>query len=403
MRSVIYALSLVFSFFGLVSKASEIEVAVLPNATERAAMEHVFARFAKESGIGVKLRPRTDAAYERDVDQWLTTGSDVPDILFWHASQNLFYYTKQGGVLPLTAWWKHAKLDKNFARVKHGVSDGGEVYALPISYYPWGFFYKKSLVDKFGGVPNSWDAFLLQCRKLKAAGITPIGLGALNAWPVAAWFDYLDLRLNGLVFHEQLLSGKIPFSDRRVARVFFEWKKLVDLKAYNSDFARIDWDAVLPNMYRDNVAYTLIGGFANSRLPDQLVNDIGMMPFPSLGSVGDYEEAPLVVLLIPRHAKHIAEAKKLLEFMARADVQNEFNNGFGFLPANKMSAVGNNVFSRYGRDILNRAQGVSQYFDRDSTPEFAKKSLPVLVHFVENGNIDEAIAGMERARVEVFK
>lgn len=287
--------------------------------------------------------------------------------------------------------------------LSNGVTYRGEVYAVPISYYHWGILYKKSVIEQFGGVPSNWDAFVRQCRKIKEAGLTPIGLGAADAWPAAAWFDYLDLRMNGLSFHEQLLSGKIPFTDKRVAQVFVEWKKLVDVNAYNADYARIDWDAVFPYMYRDKIAYTLIGSFAYSKLPKQMMPEIGFMPFPRLKPGFNYEEAPLDVLLIPRQARHVKLAKQFLTYMARADVQSNMNTELGFLSPNKASVVGNNVFSRAGQDLLRQSQGVAQYFDRDTVPDFEKKAMPLLVRFVGNGNIEEAIAGLERARLAVFK
>lgn len=49
------------------------------------------------------------------------------------------------------------------------------------------------------------------CETLKNAGITPITIGAANKWTSAAWFDYLNLRINGLDYHQRLLQGEIPF------------------------------------------------------------------------------------------------------------------------------------------------------------------------------------------------
>src|SRR5262245_62586825 len=46
------------------------------------------------------------------------------------------------------------------------------------------------------------------CDTLSAAGITPITIGTKDVWPAAAWFDYIDMRLNGPEFHISLMDLK---------------------------------------------------------------------------------------------------------------------------------------------------------------------------------------------------
>ncbi|MCQ4384250.1 extracellular solute-binding protein, partial [Clostridioides difficile] len=72
--------------------------------------------------------------------------------------------------------------------------------------------------DKAGihGEPADWAQFLDACRKLKAAGIAPIAVAARDAWTLAAWFDYLDLRINGYAFHQKLMAGDVAYTDPRV-------------------------------------------------------------------------------------------------------------------------------------------------------------------------------------------
>ena len=62
---------------------------------------------------------------------------------------------------------------------------------------------------------------------LKKAGITPVAIGGRDAWTLAGWFDYLDLRLNGNAFHQQLMAGDVPYTDPRVKKVYTTWKSLI--------------------------------------------------------------------------------------------------------------------------------------------------------------------------------
>ncbi|OYU46647.1 MAG: hypothetical protein CFE44_01060 [Burkholderiales bacterium PBB4] len=383
-------------------RAGEIQVGVLVGTSQRSTFDHTFKRFTKETGIAVRTIPSQDTAYKAKVPIWLLDGHGTPDVIFWQASQRLFAYTSKNAVHPITSLWTEEKLDANFSHVKSGVAQNGEVYALPVSYYHWGLYYKKSVVEKFGGVPKDWAAFMEQCQRMKDAGITPIGIGRKDKWPAAAWFDYLNLRLNGLSFHQELLAGKITFTDARVQRVLVEWKKLIDADFFSPNRADEGWDDVLPYMYRDRVAYTLVGNFVTSKIPSTLYQDFGFTPFPSIGKSERYEEAPLDVLLIPKKAKNIKGAEAFIRFMARADVQSSLNADLGYLPPHRQGIASPKAFTQAGVDLLRQSKGVSQYFDRDSPPEFEKLAIPLLAEFTVYADVAGLTSRLEAARKSVF-
>lgn len=384
-------------------QAGELRVGVMLAPKQRSPFEATFTRFTQETGIAVRSINLPNAEYKSALPIWLLEGKNPPDVVFWNASQRLFHYAEKGAVTPITDLWNDEQLDQNFSHVKSAVTWKNEVYGLPVSYYHWGIYYRKSLLEQYGGVPTSWNAFLAQCEKLKTAGITPIGLGAMNHWPAAAWFDYLNLRINGLPFHQQLLTGKISFHDRRVQKVLVEWKKLIEPNFFNTNSATLDWQEVLPFFYRKQMAFMLIGNFVSTAFPPEMVADIGFMPFPSLSKqVASFEEAPLDVLIIPKQAKNQTDAQTLLKFMARADVQSQLNESLGFLPPNKSGTVGQDAFIQAGANLLRNAKGVAQYFDRDTLPAFEAKAVPRLAAFVRHGNIQELTDQLEQARIEVF-
>lgn len=385
------------------AQATELRVGVMLAPKQRSPFEATFSRFTQETGIKVRSINLPNAEYKSAMPGWLLDGKDSPDVLFWNASQRLVFYAEKNALTPITDVWNQENLDPNFSHVKSAVSWKNAVYGLPISYYHWGLYYRKSLLDLYGGPPPTWEAFIALCHKLHDAGITPIGLGAKNHWPAAAWFDYLDLRINGLPFHQQLLTGKVSFHDPRVQKVLMEWKRLVDAQFFNTDSALLDWHEILPFFYRKQIAFVLIGNFVSTALPPEMVADIGFMPFPSLSNgIAPYEEAPLDVLIVPKKAKNQKDAQTFIRFMARADIQSQLNEGLGFLPPNKSATVGQAPFIAAGSALLKQAKGVSQYFDRDTLPAFEAKAVPLLAAFVLNGNMKDLSDQLEQARLDVF-
>ena len=63
-----------------------------------------------------------------------------------------------------------------------------------------GVYYNKKLFEKAGVKAEdikSWDDFLGAVKKLKAAGITPLVVGAGEKWPMHFYYSYLVMRIGG--------------------------------------------------------------------------------------------------------------------------------------------------------------------------------------------------------------
>ncbi len=388
-----------------VLSAEEIRVSLQLQPNQRDTFERIFQQFQVETGIKVVSVVETDLGYKRKVPVWLIEGKDTPDVMFWSASQRLYLYAEKGLILPITELWDEQNYDELFPHFKTGVTLNGEVYAIPFAYYHWGLFFRQSMVEQFGGAPEDWESFISVLTRMKEAGITPIGIGTRQNWPAAAWFDYINLRMNGLDFHLELLNGSVSFHDARVQKVLSEWKRLIDSHFYNEDHENYDWDGVLPFFYRNKMGFMLLGNFVASRWPvrDPLFEDIGFMPFPTINrGIPYYENAPTDVFMIPKSTTKVAEAKAFLRFMARADVQTTLNKDLGYLPPNREATVGEDRFIRAGAELISRAAGLAQYFDRDTPPAFDELATPLLADYVSTGNIDALTEGLEAARITIF-
>ena len=73
-------------------------------------------------------------------------------------------------------------------------------YGVPFEMGEVAFYYNKKLFDKAGVKAEdikTWDDFLGAVKKLKAAGITPIVVGAGEKWPMHFYYSYLVMRIGG--------------------------------------------------------------------------------------------------------------------------------------------------------------------------------------------------------------
>ena len=278
-----------------------------------------------------------------------------------------------------------------------------QVYALPLSYYQWGFFYKKSLFEKYKiAEPKTWEAFLAACETLKANRVIPLGLGTKEPWTAATWFSYLNLRMNGLAFHEQLLTGKHSFNDKKVEDVFIAWKQLIDKGYFFADRDTLKWKGVIPFMYRDLVGMYLIGSFFSVEVNKPL-SEFGFFRFPVVNDkIPIAEEAPTDVLFVSKRSKHKAAAKKFIAFMSRAENQYIFNEGQGAISPNMSAKVSANPISNQAYWMLKTAQGTSQYFDRNTSKNMANEGFLILGEFSRKPDVAKVIADFEKARLKHF-
>lgn len=395
----------ILSVFALPSFAEQItlDVAVMLSPNQRVAFHQAFTRFSDESGIQINFIGMQDAEYKRALNRWLIDKKDTPDVIYWQASQRLFHYVQKGVVLPISDIWQRDDLQLHFSHVESSVRYNGEIYAMPFAYYHWGLFYRKSLVSKYGKLPHKWEDFLTLCARLKVDGITPIGIGTRQGWPAAGWFDYINLRMNGLGFHQRLLAGKISFYSPQVRAVLVQWKRLIDEDFFLDGHDKLNWDEPLPLFYRDKIAFTLLGNFVSTSFPDAQKKEIGFMPFPRIKPIPLFEDAPMEVFMIAANTDKPSAAKRLLRFLARPEVQSGLTAKLGYLSPYRSLEVEGDRFTQEGAGLLARVAAVGQFFDRDTLPEFEKMVVPRMADFLNSGDIERLQQQLEAARIKVFK
>ena len=351
--------------------------------------------------VRVELLEMTNDAYHRWFGNWQE--QDV-DLLWYFAGYRLEQLAQTGDIEDISDLWERQGWDQSFASLKESVSFQGRRYAVPLSYYQWGFFYKKSLFERYGlKPPQNWEAFLAVCERLKQEGVVPLGLSTASHWPAASWFSYINLRLNGLDFHLNLLHGRESYLDERVSRVLTSWKQLIDKGYFLKGSENYQWREVLPFLYRDKVGLYLMGSFMPG-LVTIPTEEFGFFRFPIMNeAIPVYEEAPTDVLFISSYSKNKEAAKKFLAFMARPDIQYIYNESLGFVTPNSEAPQSERRLVRASASYLQQAEGLSQYFDRDTAKVMAELGFPMLGAFAREPDIQATQQALEAARRQAFQ
>ncbi|MFC3123159.1 ABC transporter substrate-binding protein [Agaribacter flavus] len=382
--------------------AEEIDIGILASSGGQRSFYTSFAEQYERDNPGQKVHFifMSDAEFKQALAEWFAQGKG-PDVLNWQGGERLFQYVRKGYIADISDVWQEENLEAHFTSGAFGtVTLDGAQFGVPISYYQWGFYYRHSLFEKLAlSPPETWDEFLRVCQVLSENGVVPITIGAKYKWPTLAWFDYLNLRLNGLSFHQRLLKGEESFQDERVYRVLEHWKSLLDKNYFVTQYYKWKWSDAMPFLYHKMSGMTLMGNFFAGDMPARIKSDFRFFRFPVLNSaVPLYEEAPTDIFMIPQYSENKAAAKRFLKVIAKAKFQQDFNQMLGAISPNTNSKSNEDYFIQQGKLILGEAQGVSQFFDRDTNNDMAQAAMDVFFDFLADKDIEGAQYKLEQAR-----
>lgn len=363
----------------------------------------LIAQFETENpDIDVKVNQYDHEGYKSVLRNWLVTSP--PDVVFWFAGNRMKFFVDRGLFEDVSDVWADEGLNDSMSSTKASLSVDGKQYGVPYSYYQWGIYYNKGIFDKLGlSEPQTWDEFIAVCDALKANAITPITIGTKYLWTAAGWFDYLNMRTNGLDYHIDLMDGKIPYTDAGVRNTFANWKQLVDGEYFLENHASYSWQEAQPPMFNGEAAMYLMGNFLTPNFPEDM--DFDFFPFPIIDpSIGRYEDAPTDTVHIPSRAKNKADARKFLAYVALPENQTKLNMALNQLPPNKYATAADNKFLTQGNEMLGSADGTAQFYDRDTDPAMASEGMKGFQEFmVHPDRLDKILDNLERVRQRIFK
>lgn len=357
--------------------------------------------------IEVKVNTTAHEDFKKGIRIWLASDSP-PDFITWFAGNRAMFFIDKGLIMDITDVWEEAGLFEKFPKAFQSISfKDDKAYFLPDTYYWWAVYYRKSIFEKFNlSEPKTWEEFVKVCATLKENGITPITIGTKYRWTAAGWFDYMNMRINGPEFHMDLMFGKVPYTDPRVLKVFETWRQLLDNGYFLENAASYSWQEAVQFMVRGEAAMYLMGQFILDSVPDDMEDDMDFFQFPVIDpSVPLGEDAPTDGYMIPKKAKNVEAAKKLLKFLASPEAQQ--------IEVEKTGRVVTNIEipmdlypppTQKGIKMMQGVDALAQFYDRDTIPEMADKGMDGFMEWwYKPDNIEQILERLEKDRQRIFK
>jgi raffinose/stachyose/melibiose transport system substrate-binding protein len=200
LRTFALASACVFALAG--SALAETNVTIL-HVNEVAAAKTLWDKIAADynashPGVNVQFKYLENEAFKAKLPTMLQS-DDRPDLFYSWAGGVMQAQAKAGLLKDITADVADVAPTMSQTAVNAFKADG-KLVGLPFELGEVAFYYNKKLFAQAGVKAKdvkTWDDFLGAVKKLKAAGITPIVVGAGEKWPMAFFYDYLVIRVGG--------------------------------------------------------------------------------------------------------------------------------------------------------------------------------------------------------------
>lgn len=374
----------------------------------KAAMQDLVAAYAKKGSGRASLNTVAAETFRTQLPTYLTS-ANPPDVYTWYPGSVADAYAKKDLLLDLGEVWSSSPDLKSYSKALNSLctSSSGKKVFVPATYYWWGMFYRKSNFAKWGvSEPKSWDDFLDLCDKLKSKGVDPIGLGAggNTAWVASAWFDYLDIRINGAEYHRELLAGKHRFDDPEVRKVFDRWQEVLPYFDPNGD--AVPFQDATTALLNGRTGMMLIGTFFADAAPKDALDDIDFFRFPVIDpKVPLAEEAPVDGYFASARTGRRDQVVDLMSYLATAESQEIYIKGSSgtVLPCNPKAKDAGTALVKKGRAHVEEAAEITQFFNRDSSDALQPTADTALTRFLAKPKeIGSILTGWQRDAEKIW-
>ncbi|MFY1670566.1 ABC transporter substrate-binding protein [Plantactinospora sp. WMMB334] len=377
----------------------------LSSPQAKAAMEKVIESFNKQGRGTATLNTIASETYRTQLPTYLTS-ANPPDLYTWYAGSVANDYASKGLLLDVSDVWSGLSDYPEALRTISTDPSGKQVF-VPMTNYWWGFFYRKSNFAKWGvSEPKNWTDFVALCRTLQGRGIPPIGIGLGDTpWVASAWFDYLNIRINGAPFHRELLAGRQRFDDPKVKAVFDRWREV--LPYFDPKGKAYPFQEATTALLGGKTGMFLIGTFFADAAPKDALGDLDFFQFPIIDpAVPVAEEGPTDGFFASARTRNPTATRALLGYLASVEAQEAYiasSSGI-VLPANPGAKAADSPLVAKGKAMLESAAELTQFFNRDSSDALQPTADTALTKFMDKPDQVDAILREWQANAEkVFR
>ena len=317
------------------------------NATALANLAKAFHKLHPNITVNVVSQPATNYFAQLQAAAISKTGPDLA--VMWTGLFTLQYkdfLVNLKGKVPAADL---ARVDPNALKwTSDGFDAANGPYVIPLENQFYIGFYNKAAFQRAGvtAVPTDWSQLFADCRKLRAAGFTPITYGN-GGQPLGAefypWYDMSYMMIGSYSVSQWLglYNGRIPWTSATNAAQLAQWSQMKQAGCTNSDVLTNTNN--LGQFETGKAAMMIDGTWDTQKFTQALGSKVAAFvpPFSAapINGVVDFAGDGLSEMT---YARHPAEATEFLKFMTTSQAASIINAA-GLIPAIEGTTTSNPV------------------------------------------------------------
>ncbi|GGD66550.1 ABC transporter substrate-binding protein [Paenibacillus nasutitermitis] len=348
------------------------------------ALKVVAAEAEKKLNIAIEFDIKPDGTEGDNLVKTRLATGDMDDMLVYNSGSLLQALSPEDNFVDLSGESFMTNVLDSF---KATVTANGKVFGVPVGTTNVGaILYNKKVYAELGlEIPRTWDEFMANNEKIKAAGKTAVIATYKDTWTSQLLIlgDYYNVQSQNASFAADYTANKAKYATTPAALRGFEKIEDVYKKGYmNKDFLATTYDAGLKMLAEGTgVQYPMLSSALDAiyqNFPDK-IDDIGVFPEPSdSADINGLTVWMPSALYLNKDSKKLDAAKKWTEYFLSPEGQKVLSA--------KLKASGPYVIS--GIDLPEDAYaGVKQmqtYFDEGKTAPALEFLSPVKGPNLEN-------------------
>jgi multiple sugar transport system substrate-binding protein len=363
-----------------------------------------YADMLAASGLTVKVNTVDHENFQENINNYLQGNPD--DVFTWFAGYRMQFFASQGLAGDVSdVWGSLSGMSEALKAASTG--EDGKQYFVPLTTYPWGLFYRKSVWQEKGyQPPKTLDELVTLSKQMQKDGLVPIAFADKDGWPAMGTFDQLNLRINGYQFHIDLMAGKQAWDSPQVKKVFDTWRGL--LPYHQTDSLGREWQEAARALQKKQAGMYLLGMFVGEQFPENQRDDLDFFTFPEIDpAVGTGAiEAPIDGVMMRAKPRNEDGAKQFLKFTGTAEAENVLLKANNTVIGASTEADASNYtgLQKKAAEFIGSAESIAQFLDRDTRPDFASTvMIPGLQSFIKNpSDVDGLTKNLEKQKKSIF-
>ena len=290
-------------------------------------------------GVKIKLVPQSTDTLIGAFTTAAQTKSG-PDIATQWATIPVLSQAWSGAVVPVSDYVPENQRSQWIGTQEN--TDKGKLYAVPLYVIGVPLAYNKALFAKANitDPPRTFDDLLGDCRKLKAAGVTPIGMGNKDGY-FGAWFfsNFGKQNLDSTEELKKAIIGKADITDPKYTGFYEPMHQLKSNGCLNDDIASLTLDQGMAKFGSGQAAMAwgtdgIVNGWAQKLGADKV--GITRTPKWGTGKLADvYNTTQSSSAFITSWSQNKKAAAQFLLFLHEPKNLKSWYEATGIFPADK--------------------------------------------------------------------